>query len=277
MVPNAGPQVEVPASVAPAKAQAPAHLPAGVVEGLVAMWDGQDFVPVAGATLRVEGTKHAATTDAEGRYHIEGLAPGGYRMIVSKDGFAASESRMVMGPVSGTPRVNMALSPATYSVQQIAAFTATVTGVVTDPRGSALPGATIKLLCNVSNNGAGSNATETTNVNGFYAHTLADVSANSSSPGQVQASAYGLSPGQVRLETSNVTAANLTSSSLVLNVQTDAYPTPGTPTWPNGTYSVPGTIATLNATQLSQRADEFHVRLTSGTMDYDLLPDSVAT
>lgn len=272
MVPNAR---EHEAAPAPVEVKASSVLPAGTLEGMIATFDGQDFVPVAGATVQLVGTSLTAVTDAEGRYAIKGATPGTYKVVAAKDGFKDSEGQVILNPAAGTPRVNLAMAKAVYGVQQIAAFNATVTGVVTDPRGAALPNATVKILSNAANNGAGSNATTTANVNGFYSHQLPNVAVNTSSPGQVQVTAYGQSPGQVRLETKAVRALALTSATLVANTQCDAYTMPSTPTFPNGTYSPMGSTATLKATDLSARADEFYILLESGGFAYYVLADTV--
>lgn len=250
-------------------------LPAGTMQGLVAAYDGHDFVPVAGATIRLVGTNKTTVTDAQGHYGFTGVQPGSYQVSATKDGYLGSTNQVVMNPVMGTPRVNLALAPTNYHTAALAAVTATVSGVVTDPRGAALPNANVKVLSNVANNGAGSNTSVTANANGFYTVSLANCAVSASSPGVVQATANGKSPGNVHLESSAVTAAALTGSALVLNVPADACDEPGAPTWPNGTYAAANASATLNASPLSTRTDEFYVELKSGGMTYDVLPNSV--
>ncbi|HEY9720936.1 MAG TPA: carboxypeptidase-like regulatory domain-containing protein [Oscillatoriaceae cyanobacterium] len=266
----------MPASVsAPAESAANDVLPAGTMTGMIAAYNGQAFVPVVGATIRLAGTDATTVTDAQGHYSFSGVKPGDYQVSASKDGFQSATSHVVMNPVMGTPRVNLALAPTGFHVSAIAPFTATVSGVVTDPRGAALPNANVRVLSNAANSGAGSNSTVVANANGFYTVSLSNVAVSPSSPGVVQASANGTSPGNVHLESSAVAAAALTGTALVLNVPADTCDAPGSPTWPNGTFAPANSPATLNSTPLSTRADEFYIELKSGSMTYDVLPSSV--
>lgn len=262
--------VDIPGAVEQVQKQA--VLPVGTFTGLVAAWDGAAFKPVAGAQVTVQGRATAATTDENGIYTFAGLAPGAYTVQVVKDGFETHAGQVSLSPVAGTPRVNVALNKAGFALKQIAPFTATVTGVVKDPRGSALPTATVRI---VSNAGAGANKTVTANVNGFYSTTLDNASVSPLSPGQVQVTAFGTTPGGVRVEVSNVAAKNLQSSSLVVDPICDAFTRPTNLTFPTGTFAPMGSNAQLKAETMSTRADEFYIELSSGGQKYAVLADSV--
>lgn len=270
---------------------APQVLPAGTLSGLVASYDGSKFVPVANAEITLKGTAYVAHTDSDGRYSIAGVPAGAYTVNAVKDGMVSGDHEIYMNSVMGTPRVNLALQAPQRSISAVpAAATVTVTGVVTDPRGSALPNANVKVLCNVggASNG-GFNSTRdvtggiTSDAAGFYTCSIPNVSVSSTQPGQVQVTSNGTSPGGVKLETTDVYAYNLTTAALVANPQCKAFTQPGTPTWPNGTFGSMGASATIQSTWLSSRTDEFYVELystgTGGNISqtYGVLPDSITS
>lgn len=68
----------------------------GSVSGLVV--DGDDLQPLAGATVQVQNDSGAmvtgAATDVDGRYTLTGIAPGGYRIVVSFVGYSVGESNV---------------------------------------------------------------------------------------------------------------------------------------------------------------------------------------
>ncbi|MDB5099475.1 MAG: hypothetical protein JWM80_3896, partial [Cyanobacteria bacterium RYN_339] len=271
--------------------QAPQVLPAGTMKGMVAKFEGGKFVPVENAEVKVEGTNAVAHTDAEGRYTIAGVAQGAYNVVATKDGWVSGKHEIYMNPVMGTPRVNLALNPSERALQAVpASVTVTVSGVVTDPRGSALGGASIKVLSNVGNNpaapaGSGFNQTATADAAGFYTISIPGVAVSPTQPGQVQVTAFGTSPGGLKLETTDVYAFNLTTATLVANPQCKAFTQPGIPTWPNGSFAKEGTNSTIKADWLSSRSDEFYIELDcpatigSGKLDqvYGVLPESAIT
>lgn len=270
--------------------QAPQTLAAGTLNGTVATYDGSKFVPVANAQVSLDGTQFTAHTDSDGRYTIAGVAPGAYKVTASKDGMVAGTHDVYMNSVMGTPRVNIALqSPQRTLLDAVpGAQNVTVSGVVTDPRGSALGGAAVKVLSNTGGpNSAGYNSTRdtqggiTSDAAGFYTIVIPNVVVSPTRPGQVQVTANGTSPGGVKLETTDVYAYNLTTATLVANPQCKAFTQPANPTWPNGTFGSMGSNATVKADWLSSRTDEFYVELYcagSGnnlSQTYGVLPDSI--
>jgi hypothetical protein len=65
---------------------------APVLQGTVKDTAGR---PVPAATVSARGTGKIATTDADGQFRLEGLAPGAYRLLVQATGFATLEQRDV--------------------------------------------------------------------------------------------------------------------------------------------------------------------------------------
>lgn len=250
-------------------------LPVGTFAGMVATYEDGDFKPVVGAIVKVEGQGGQAVTDADGRYVFEGLKPGDYKVAVTKDGFAQGEAEVKLSPVTGTPRVNVAMNKASYGLQQIAAFNATITGVVTDPRGAALPNATVRIATTAGS--TGTNQTVPANVNGFYTVSIPNMAVSPISPGYVQVTAFGTSPGGVKVEVDEVWAKPITSASLVVNARCDAFTQPTNMTYPSGTFTPMGsTNAAIDVEWMSTRADEFYLLLTTGTgQKFAVLPESI--
>src|SRR5688572_30317344 len=63
--------------------------------------DADFSVPVAGATVMVEGTGLGATSTEDGSFFINDMPPGQYNLVVSKDGFVRERrSGVVITPGS---------------------------------------------------------------------------------------------------------------------------------------------------------------------------------
>ena len=78
----------------------------GAVRGTVTFADSG--IPVAGAVVRVPATGASATTDAEGRFEIPGLAAGRYELLVER-GVLASDRRTVEVDSGATAIVDFAI------------------------------------------------------------------------------------------------------------------------------------------------------------------------
>lgn len=248
-------------------------LPVGTFAGMVATYEDGDFRPVVGAIVKVDGHGGQAVTDADGRYVFEGLKPGDYKVAVTKDGFQQGEAEVKLSPVTGTPRVNVAMNKSSYGLKQIAAFPATITGVVTDPRGAALPNATVRIATTA---GSGTNQTVPANVNGFYTVTIPNMAVSPISPGYVQVTAFGTTPGGVKVEVDEVWAKPITSASLVVNARCDAFTEPQNMTYPSGTFTPMGsTNAAIDVEWMSTRADEFYLQINAGGQLFAVLPESI--
>jgi outer membrane protein OmpA-like peptidoglycan-associated protein/uncharacterized Zn-binding protein involved in type VI secretion len=103
---------------------------AGVFNGFAFEDQGGTRVPVGGVTVHLSGgSSTTATTDADGRIHVDNLVPGPYSVTATKDGYfdlmvdtivsedggttdlpmvAAAELRIVLVGIDGDPRANMA-------------------------------------------------------------------------------------------------------------------------------------------------------------------------
>ena len=264
---------DIPAAVE--QVQQAKMLPVGTFAGMVATFDEGRFVPVVGATVKVEGADGTAVTDVDGQYVFNGLKPGDYKVVVTKDGFQQGEGEVKLSPVAGTPRVNVAMNKPSYALNQaaITPFSATVTGVVTDPRGAALPNATVRVATTA---GTGTNQIVPANANGFYTVTVANMAASPISPGYIQVTAFGTTPGGVKVEVDKVWAKPVTSASLVVNARCDAFTLPQNMTHPAGTFTPMGaTNAEIDVEWMSTRADEFYLRLDYAGGTFAVLPESI--
>lgn len=242
----------------------------GSVSGLVARHDGAGFTPVPGAVVRVEGHASRAVTDARGMYVLTGLPAGPQRLRVEAEGHAPAALRTIVSPVGGLGRVNAVLAPRSYALQQAAAVT-TVSGVITDPRGAALPQATIRLRCAGANGGTGADLTLRSDANGFYATALAGVLPGAT----VEVDASGTSPGGVALSASAPASEATSGERLVLNCMADTFPTLAAPAIVGSSLVLAGDEATVRVAHVSTRTDEFYLRLRSGDATFDVLPSAV--
>lgn len=70
----------------PVAAQPPE--PTGTIAGFVTLIDSTGPVVPSGATVRIEGTSHSATTDSLGRWTIDSVPAGIYTFVVTKEGYS---------------------------------------------------------------------------------------------------------------------------------------------------------------------------------------------
>jgi hypothetical protein len=75
--------------------------------------------PIAGAIVTVEGTGLSAQTDAEGRFRIEGLAVGSYRLLVSARGFVPQREADVNVTVGRETPLSLKLQDAVARNEQV--------------------------------------------------------------------------------------------------------------------------------------------------------------
>ncbi|MCC6991725.1 MAG: TonB-dependent receptor, partial [Acidobacteria bacterium] len=68
----------------------------------------RDKRPVAGAVVTLTGTSAEATSDAEGRFTLPGVAPGAYTVVVTRGGFAPATSDVTV-TASGTAALDVLL------------------------------------------------------------------------------------------------------------------------------------------------------------------------
>ncbi|MEB3222555.1 MAG: carboxypeptidase-like regulatory domain-containing protein [Candidatus Sericytochromatia bacterium] len=270
--------IEPPAAVAQGTESV---LPAGTFTGLVAAFDGKAFAPVGGARLEVLGTGKVVETDGDGAYTVAGLKAGTYKVAVTKAGFERHEAEVLLSPVAGTPRVNVALNPARsgYGLQQTP-ITVTVSGVAKDPRGAALPNAVVRFAAAGSGTGQAT-TTASANAQGFYSVQLTGMVVSQASPAYIYVTASGVSPGGVNLATLAPVGRPLTGASAVLDPSCAAFTLPGAVTFPNGTFvrlTDPNPEAVVEIERASGRADEFYIELTDDLTGqvYGVLANSVA-
>jgi hypothetical protein len=275
----------------------------GTVSGLVKTYNevARRFEPVAGATVKVEGTNLTATTDAEGRYTVAGVAAGGHTLRVSKAGQVATRS-IAISPVSGLTNVNMALQGSGYTLQSMGQpRELTLTGVVSDPRGVALPNAevtalttsgTINVTSGITRVAKGSSteaAVLQADSAGYFVFYVGDGQAGSSEIGeadgntQVRLDARGRTSGGLEVEVSGDYAVAFTydqgnsdADSKVADLQCNTFPAVGKPEMisdaARGKALVPGELASIEVpANLSRRADELFIRIHTG-----LTPDQAA-
>ena len=109
-----------------------------VVSGIV---QSPEAVPVAGATVRVDGTPFGTLTDGQGRFRIGGLPAGGYTVIAEQLGYVTAEQSIALNDSAVGLRFVLAQSPvaldgvvvtASGAAQRIMTATAAI-GAVTGP------------------------------------------------------------------------------------------------------------------------------------------------
>ncbi|MCC7376577.1 MAG: TonB-dependent receptor [Verrucomicrobiales bacterium] len=99
------------ASGAPVRAQETGSISGNLIEG----WDGR---PLAGVTVTVRGTTLATTSDAQGRFQLNGLPSGEHVVRFSRAGYAAvtvSDVRVLSGQ---STTVNGTLRPEFYEMEE---------------------------------------------------------------------------------------------------------------------------------------------------------------
>lgn len=284
-------------------------LAAGTVKGLVMAFNkltGQ-FEPVVGAQVQVMGTDLVALTAKDGSYTLNGVKPGKHEVLVTREGFDDGKTSINANPVSGLNQVNVAMVAAgtggaldgataagdTYELQQVASPNeaatnapapreVSVVGVVTDPRGCAVPNAKVAITTSggaIAAVGASSATVEVgspmagsvlTTPSGFFAFKVE----NAVGLVEVRAGAYGFSPGRIAMERKNLLITSTIGDTLPMSLQMDSFQAVAQPR-PAGGQSVgalvPGGLATVQVDSgLSERADEFYIRVRRGSSLVDV-------
>jgi len=139
--------------------------PNTVVEGRVVDESG---APVAGASVRSmsgmlfgDGPRRGgeAETDESGAFRLEGLSPGQIHLI------ARAEDR----PLRGTPEpVTVGEGETVSGIEIVLARAARITGVIVDPAGTPLAGATIRLRDHAGDGGRGGRSSATSGEDGSF-------------------------------------------------------------------------------------------------------------
>jgi len=302
--------------VAPAAMAAPAAgIQPGTAAGRVLAYDPTSggFGPVAGAAVRLVGGARATTTDADGRWQLAGLAAGVHPLTIQAAGFAAAQTTCATSPVAGVDAVNVVLGGGVarpFALAQVAtatpatptpAPTATTTqsgdtvlnpvfvGVVTDPRGSAIAGATIRVTANLQ--GAATSASATSGPDGVYrvSFPLGALTQDIEHPTQYSIQAFGTTRGGVPIERKDlvqgvidVPGATIPDLVKVHLLHLDRFRPPATPSISGPALVEPGLRAFVKAAGVSTGVDEFYLHLVStepetpnAEVAFDVLPTGV--
>ncbi len=106
----------VGATSLPAFSTASAQAASGTIAGRVT--DERSGVPVVGSVITVNGTRLGATTDGDGRYRIQGVAPGTQLLVARRIGYVA-DSLSVNVSANQEVRADFKLLSAAFSLEQI--------------------------------------------------------------------------------------------------------------------------------------------------------------
>lgn len=182
-----------------AAARAGAPLLPGQVSGYVARWDGQAFAPAAGVEVRLGSQPARATTDARGYYGFAHVPPGLLTLEIDTAGDHPARLACRLPGMTGLARVNLALVPKARPAS-LAGDAVALAGVAVDPRGAALPGATVRVVDSLSKEG---NRAVTADADGFWAAVVPGVPAGPLADGIATLTAFGTTPGGVRVESTD--------------------------------------------------------------------------
>jgi len=115
-------QVVLAKRVEPAEPAAPARVQTGAVAGRVT--EAETGTPIAAAAVSLVGTRWRALTGADGRYRIDGIAPGEYTLRVERLGYEEATRSIVISGAE-TVQADFAL---TRAPAELDAVVVTVTG-----------------------------------------------------------------------------------------------------------------------------------------------------
>lgn len=88
----------------------------GILEGRVLdNWDGR---PLSGVVVTVRGTTLATVTDNEGAYQLRGVPPGRHEVVFARSGYARTIVIDVLVAEGQTSRVDAALRPEFYELEE---------------------------------------------------------------------------------------------------------------------------------------------------------------
>jgi hypothetical protein len=259
--------VPVP-SLAHATFEAGTPLPLGVALGRVCRLAGGRFEPAEGVVVMLDGLEPGARTDAAGYYGFERVPSGLHRVAVSAPGMWPMSLAFRLTGAAGAGRLNMALVPQAEEPGRPPGDMV-IAGVAVDPRGCALPGATVRVADSLT--GAG-NATAQADVGGFWAVTLPAARSGPLTSGVASLTTYGRTPGGVAVEAMEVTTVALGDTpSVSLVAATRAFSGPSGLRW-EATGPRKGR---LQGEGLPRRRDECVIRLTSEAGTAEVLPAAI--
>ncbi len=147
---------------------------AGAVAGRVFAWRDERFAPLPAAAITIDGAATGEVTDERGAFRCVGLAAGPHQVAVMAVGFEAVAVTVEAIAGSGAGRLALLAFPAGGA--SAARGDRRIVGVVTNPWGGALPGATVHCVDSASGGGAGGNRRWTANADGLFTGLLTDMS-----------------------------------------------------------------------------------------------------
>jgi hypothetical protein len=263
------PPAAVPSpALAHASFEAGEPLPSGTALGRVCRLVEGRFESAEGVVVLLDGAEPGTRTDAAGYYGFERVAPGLHRVTAGAAGAWPAGLAFRLTSVAGAGRLNMALVPQTAGPEGPAGDIV-LAGVAVDPRGCALPGATVRVADSLTSAG---NVTTQADVGGFWAVTLPEARRGPLTSGVASLTTYGRTPGGLAVEAMEVTTVSLGDShSVSLVAATRAFSAPSELRW-QGAGPRRGRLL---AEGLPHRRDECVVRLTGEAGVVELLPTSV--
>jgi hypothetical protein len=265
------------ALAAPTSAAAAAEnvglLPVGELVGRVASFDGTHFAPAPNVTVTAVEAGVSAVTDVMGRYGFQRLAVGQQTLRVQVAQHETFTLVCRLSPVAGFARANLALIPMARPASQ-AADSVAIAGVLTDPRGAALPAGTVHAVDSISHDGKGGNEQVVADADGFFAYVMPQTARAALSGGQVALTGYGYTPGRVPVETTAILTLTVDSrptQAVVLG--TTAFLAIAAPAWAGGQDR----LRAINADKVPLRRDELVLHFDQDGRTADAAPDEVAT
>jgi len=228
----------------------------GQVSGYVARFDGRAFVAAPGVEVTLAGAGVRATTDALGFYGFANVPAGVLKLEAAPAGDHAAALACRLSSMHGLARANLALVPQARPAG-LAADALAFAGVAVDPRGTALPGATVRIADSLSTVG---NRAVTADPDGFWAAIVPGVAADPLASGTATLTAFGTTPGGVKVEsTAALTLEVGRQPTLAVTATTSAFAAPSALAWEAGAAR----RRVLTGENLPTRRDELVLRFTT--------------
>ena len=196
-----------PAAVV-AAARAGTILAPGTLAGRVARFDGAAFVALPGVAVQLDGGIARATSDAEGYYGFTDVPPGVHQVRAEAEGQHPCTVAFRASTLGGLARLNLALVPVARPAG-LPADAVAIAGVLVDPRGAALPAGTVRIADSLTSQG---NRAVQADADGFWSVVLAGLSLGPLTNGQATLTAFGATPGDVKVESAETLTLALDAS-----------------------------------------------------------------
>ncbi|MEB3197739.1 MAG: hypothetical protein VKP62_11100 [Candidatus Sericytochromatia bacterium] len=237
----------------------------GRLVGKVGRFDGQRFQAAAGVEVWLDDGGIRTVTDGAGYYGFERVGTGLHRVSLRSPEAHPMVVSFRANPLTGLGRVNLPLIPLALTGEGEKENIA-LAGIVTDPRGAALPGGTVRLVDSLTEVG---NWSARADEDGFWSVTLKGVRRGVSVSGVANMTAYGRTPGGIQVETVTVQTLGLDASPThALIAGTTAFGVPQSLAW----ASTGNRQGVLQGESMPQRRDEVMLRFRKGETTYETLP-----